>query len=72
MRAAVTQARGLMELVDVPEPHEPGVGEVVVRPEVVGLCGSDFHYFLGDLGAIDDPATLYPRIQGHELSATVE
>lgn len=72
MRAAVTQARGLMEVVDVPEPQEPGAGEVVVRPEVVGLCGSDFHYFLGDLGAIDDPSALYPRIQGHELSATVD
>lgn len=71
MRAAVTKARGLMEVVDVPEPREPGVGEVVVRPEAVGLCGSDFHYFLGDLGAIDDPASLYPRIQGHELSAVV-
>ena len=71
MRAAVTKARGLMEVVDVPEPREPGVGEVVVRPEAVGLCGSDFHYFLGDLGGIDDPTALYPRIQGHELSAVV-
>ena len=70
MRAAVTRARGLMEVVDVPEPHEPGVGEVSFGPRRSGLCGSDFHYFLGDIGGIDDPATLYPRIQGHELSAT--
>jgi threonine dehydrogenase-like Zn-dependent dehydrogenase len=60
-----------MEVVDVAEPPDPGAGEVVVRPEAVGLCGSDFHYYLGDLGAIEDPAALYPRIQGHELSATV-
>jgi threonine dehydrogenase-like Zn-dependent dehydrogenase len=61
-----------MEVVDVPEPDEPGAGEVIVRPEAVGLCGSDFHYFLADIGTIEDPSTLYPRIQGHEFSAVVE
>jgi len=60
-----------MEVVDLPDPGEPDTGEVIVRPEAVGLCGSDFHYFLGDLGAVD-PSTLYPRIQGHEVSAVVE
>lgn len=71
MRAAVTRARGLMEVVSVPEPGAPGPGEVLVRPEAVGLCGSDFHYFLGDIGTIDDPSSLYPRIQGHEAAATI-
>jgi L-gulonate 5-dehydrogenase len=71
MRAAVTTARGVMEVVDVDEPGRPGPGQVLVRPEAVGLCGSDFHYFLGDIGTIDDPSTLYPRIQGHEAAATV-
>jgi hypothetical protein len=28
----------------------------------------DFHYFLGDIGTIDDPSALYPRIQGHEVA----
>lgn len=60
-----------MRIVDVPEPGEPGAGEIIVRPEAVGLCGSDFHYFLGDLGVADD-SQLYPRIQGHEFSATIE
>ncbi len=60
-----------MRVVDVPDPGEPGVGEVIVRPEAVGLCGSDFHYFLGDLGAVED-AQLYPRIQGHEAAGIVE
>ena len=72
MRAAVTRSRGLMEVVEVPDPPDPGAGEVLVRPEAVGLCGSDFHYFIGDIGGIDDPSTRYPRIQGHELSAIVE
>ena len=50
MKAAVTEARGTMRIADVPDPGEPGSGEVLVRPEAVGLCGSDFHYFHGDLG----------------------
>jgi threonine dehydrogenase-like Zn-dependent dehydrogenase len=61
-----------MKVVDMPEPGEPDAGEVVVRPEAVGLCGSDFHYYLGDVGTIEDPSTLYPRIMGHEFSAIVE
>ena len=68
MRAAVTRAKGVMELADVPAPGEPGPGEVIVRPQAVGICGSDFHYFLGEIG---DQAQ-YPRIQGHEVGATVE
>ena len=58
-----------MSVVDVPEPGEPGPGEVIVRPEAVGLCGSDFHYFLGDIGL---DAQLYPRIQGHEAAGILE
>jgi L-gulonate 5-dehydrogenase len=56
-----------MEVVDLPEPGEPGPGEVLVSPDAVGLCGSDFHYFLGHLGF-----EVYPRVQGHEFSAVVE
>jgi L-gulonate 5-dehydrogenase len=60
-----------MELVDVSDPGEPGPGEVLLRPEAVGICGSDIHYFLGDLGAVPD-SQLYPRVQGHEFSAVVD
>jgi len=67
VRAAVTRARGVMELVDVPEPDGPGGGEVLLRPDAVGLCGSDFHYFRGELGF-----EVFPRIQGHEFSAVIE
>ena len=71
MRAAVTRGRGLMEVADVGEPGGPGPGQVLVAPEAVGLCGSDFHYFLGDIGTIEDPSSLYPRIQGHEAAGTI-
>ena len=50
MKAAVTEAPGAMRIADVPDAGEPEDGEVLVRPEAVGLCGSDFHYFLGELG----------------------
>jgi threonine dehydrogenase-like Zn-dependent dehydrogenase len=68
MRAVVTRAQGVMELSDLPEPGEPGPGEVIVRPQAVGICGSDFHFLMGEIG---DQAQ-YPRIQGHEVGATVE
>jgi threonine dehydrogenase-like Zn-dependent dehydrogenase len=61
-----------MELADVPEAEAPGPGQVLLRPEAVGLCGSDFHYFHGEIGTIEDTSTLYPRIQGHEFSALIE
>lgn len=67
MLAAVTRGENTMELVDVPAPGEPGPGEVLLRPEIVGVCGSDVHIFHGDLG--DD---VFPRIQGHEISAVVD
>ena len=50
-----------MRIADVPEPGEPGAAEVVVRPEAVGLCGSDFHYFLGDIGAVAESRALPAR-----------
>ena len=71
MRGAVTQARSTIEVVDRPDAGRAGSGELIVRPEAVGLCGSDFHYFHGDIGGTD-PSLLYPRVQGHEFSAIVE
>ena len=60
-----------MRIVDVAEPGAPGAGEVLVRPEAVGLCGSDFHYFLGDIGAVEE-SQRFPRIQGHEAAGIIE
>jgi threonine dehydrogenase-like Zn-dependent dehydrogenase len=65
MRAAVTRAPREIGLEDRPEPGGPGPGQVLVRPQAVGICGSDFHYLMGELGD-------FPRIQGHEVGAVVE
>jgi Threonine dehydrogenase and related Zn-dependent dehydrogenases len=59
-----------MEVVDVPEPAAPGRGEVIVHPDAVGICGSDFHFFSGELQIFEDSP--YPRIQGHEFTGTIE
>src|SRR3954462_8285910 len=67
MRAAVTTGQQAMHVADVPEPGRPGPGELLVRPETVGLCGSDFHYWHGHLEGV-----AFPRIQGHEFSAVVQ
>jgi threonine dehydrogenase-like Zn-dependent dehydrogenase len=42
MRAAVVQAGGAVEVVDVPEPA-PGPGQALVRSLACGICGSDLH-----------------------------
>jgi threonine dehydrogenase-like Zn-dependent dehydrogenase len=72
MRAAVTQAANEMNVIDVPEPPDPGDGEVVVRPDAVGICGSDFHFFAGELDVAGSGGEQFPRVQGHEVSAVVE
>jgi len=56
----------------VPEPDPVKTGNIIVRPEAVGICGSDFHLFSGDVGALSGIRDFYPRIQGHEVSAIVE
>jgi threonine dehydrogenase-like Zn-dependent dehydrogenase len=53
-----------------PEPRPPGPGVVVVRPEAVGICGSDYHFFTGELPSAAGGA-LFPRVQGHEIGATI-
>jgi threonine dehydrogenase-like Zn-dependent dehydrogenase len=71
MRAAVTDApRSMHVRDDAPEPGPPGPGEVVVRPRAVGVCGSDFHFYAGELHELVG-ATL-PRVQGHEVAAVIE
>jgi L-gulonate 5-dehydrogenase len=59
-----------MEVMDVPEPSPPGPGEVIVHPDAVGICGSDFHFFAGELQIFD--SSPFPRVQGHEFSGIVE
>ena len=46
----------------------PGPGEVLIRPDVVGLCGTDLELVAG---VVDPAYTRYPLVLGHEWSGTV-
>jgi L-iditol 2-dehydrogenase len=47
----------------------PGAGEVQVRVDAVGVCGSDLHSY--SEGAVGDTAAVYPMVLGHEPAGTV-
>lgn len=48
---------------------DPAPGEVQVRVEAVGICGSDLHYF--SEGHTGDTPAKYPMVLGHEPAGTV-
>jgi L-iditol 2-dehydrogenase len=48
---------------------DPGPGEVQVRIEAVGICGSDLHSYAE--GGIGDTPCAYPMVLGHEPAGTV-
>jgi L-gulonate 5-dehydrogenase len=70
VRAVVTEAVEAMTLRERPDLAEPGPGEVVVAPGATGICGSDYHFFTGELS---DAAggSRFPRVQGHEVAGTI-
>jgi len=48
---------------------DPGPGEVQVRIDAVGICGSDLHSYAE--GAIGDTPCRYPMVLGHEPAGVV-
>ena len=71
MRAVVTHRAGTMGLAEVPDPAGPGPGQVLVRPEAVGICGSDYHFLTGEIVTPPEFGPQFPRVQGHEVAARV-
>lgn len=63
MKAAVFVGQGRLAARDWPRPRV-GPGELLLRVRGCGLCGSD-------IAKIEDPATLYPAVFGHELVGDV-
>lgn len=55
-----------MEICDVAVPENPGMNEVLVRVKAAGICGSDYHIYLGT-----HPIGDYPRVIGHEFVGEV-
>jgi len=67
--AALTGIRQI-EVLDVPEPRISNDTDVLLKVELVGVCGSDVHYYT--TGRIGSDAVEYPFVIGHECAATVE
>ena len=49
--------------------EDPGPGEVQVRIEAVGICGSDLHAY--SEGAVGSTPNIYPMVLGHEPAGTI-
>jgi len=47
----------------------PAAGELQVRIDAVGICGSDLHSY--EEGAVGDTPAVYPMVLGHEPAGTV-
>jgi threonine dehydrogenase-like Zn-dependent dehydrogenase len=65
MKALVISEPGTAHIEDIPEPVMKA-GEALLRVRRVGLCGSDLNSFRGR-----NPLVSFPRIPGHEVSATI-
>jgi L-iditol 2-dehydrogenase len=63
MRAAVYRGTPTLSVEDIPRPT-PGSGEMVVRVEVCGVCGTD-------VKKIDKSLVPPPRVFGHEIAGVV-
>jgi 2-desacetyl-2-hydroxyethyl bacteriochlorophyllide A dehydrogenase len=66
MRQVVLEQPGRLVAADGPPPGPRGPDEALVRVRRIGVCGTDFHAFKGDM-----PFFTYPRILGHELGVEV-
>src|SRR5579884_1123016 len=68
MRVALLTEPGHVALAERPVPV-PGPGEVLIKVEAVGTCGSDMHYF--EHGRIGDFVVRAPLVLGHEPAGVV-
>ena len=58
-----------LEMGTLPDPPDPGPGDVLVRLRASGVCGSDIHTF--SEGSIAGLEAEYPSVLGHEPSGVV-
>ena len=70
MQALELVAPRTLEIGSMPDPPDPGPGEVLVRIRACGVCGSDMHYYLEDGCAGTD--AVFPSILGHEPAGSIE
>jgi L-iditol 2-dehydrogenase len=58
-----------MEMMEIPEPQVTGPKDVKIRMKVLGICGSDIHYYTN--GRIGSQVVEYPFAVGHEGAGIV-
>lgn len=69
MKAIKLTAIRQMEMMEVPDPQIKNSKDVKIRMSVVGVCGSDIHYYAW--GAIGSQVVRYPFTVGHEGAGIV-
>ena len=70
MRAVFLHGPFDLRLGEVPPPPAPGPGEVLLRVEAVGICGSDLHLY--ETGGIGGRQADSPCCLGHEFAGMIE
>ena len=70
MRALVVTSPSRAEVMELEDP-KPGQGELLIRVERVGICGTDVELFKGEMAYIDQGLTTFPIRLGHEWTGTV-
>jgi L-iditol 2-dehydrogenase len=70
MKAALLTGIGRFEIAEVPEPEIVNDNDVLINVGVVGVCGSDVHYY--KIGKIGSQVVSFPFTIGHEAAGIVE
>ncbi len=70
MKCAVLTGIRKIEVREVPDPQLRNETDVLLKIGVVGLCGSDIHYYLAK--QTSNQVVQYPFTVGHECAAVVE
>jgi threonine dehydrogenase-like Zn-dependent dehydrogenase len=66
MKTFQIQSAGTASVVETPVPTVLSQGEVLLRVNLVGMCGTDLTTFRGNNSMVK-----FPRVPGHEVAATV-
>jgi L-iditol 2-dehydrogenase len=69
MRAFALVDKQRIEERILPDPRDPGPGEVLIKVKTVGICGSDMHWYLE--GGIGNLTATYPQVLGHEPAGEI-
>ena len=70
MRAVAQTGIRQMKMIDVPEPSIKKDNDVLLKIAMVGVCGSDVHFY--ETGRIGSEVVEFPFIIGHECAGIVE